>query len=592
MEIRELASGSGDTMDEYGDWRAYNERKPLMAERGRAREFRFPQITFIDYKHIEIDRTLLNLFPRLKYKGYLGRFKKLPFQLTIEKFTDEFTDEKNKDRFVGFAQHKEIVRKWLETDLLDLVNRGRPGQAVVSPRPLHGNIYKFRNSDHARDYNSAEQIYWMLHYARRGQDTLEELKRFLFPDMDWNLDKVQQNSATIDIETQAIFHLDNQIKIIDQADSHPPESYPPLCQERADIFAEDILRLLSYEDYIPRSVLVDYLKTLFAFHLALYHLHIIKLLPELVKRPARALPCQVKSCSLAPGKAGLQASCPYHTGLLVEMGDAGNTHMLELARRSTDTHYRRIPAYIQAQLIIKNLHDMAVFLKKTGKAVFPPQGYLLAPDILQYQENTYKTEREKYFNTQLQRMIEKDEEDGGTLSPEVRRVTEMGLSDFEAYIEILMVKRCQFHRRYITECIDSLLLKNRENGLLRQSRTRESPRRFSLGSRLLEVLLQIAVLTPQGTGFVTREIRVDDLLAFLRERYGLYIDCLPPGEGFEKPGIADYQALSRNKEAFKMRLREIGFFQDLSDAYVTQTVTPRYTITPEMAGRKNVLGRG
>ena len=30
--------------------------------------------------------------------------------------------------------------------------------------------------------------------------------------------------------------------------------------------------------------------------------------------------------------------------------------------------------------------------------------------------------------------------------------------------------------------------------------------------------------------------------------------------------------------AFISRLREIGFYSDLSDAYLTQTVTPRYTI--------------
>jgi len=107
---------------------------------------------------------------------------------------------------------------------------------------------------------------------------------------------------------------------------------------------------------------------------------------------------------------------------------------------------------------------------------------------------------------------------------------------------------------------------------------------------LLEVLLQIAVLKPQGASFITREMRIDDLLAFLRNRYGLYIDCLPPGDGFGRPGITDLQALSRNKEAFKMRLREIGFFQDLSDAYVTQTITPRYTITADGKMSKKLLG--
>ena len=568
-----------------------------MAERSRTREFRFPQISFVDYKQIEIDRTLLNLFPRLKYEGYLGRFKKLPFQLTIDAFLDEFTDEKNAESFVGFAQHKEIVRKWLETDLLDLVHRGRPRQAVVSPRPLHGCVYKFRNAEHARDYGTAEQIYWMLYYAPKGQDALRELKRFLFPDMDWNLDKVQLTTTKIDVETQAILHLDKTQTKEDAPDTtRNVERYPSLCMQQANIFAEDILRLLAYENYMPRSVLVDYLKTLFAFHLALYHLHIFKLLPELVKRQ-RPLSCQVKGCPLASGKT-LPGGCPYHTGLVVEMGDASNAHMLELAHRSADIHYRRIPAFIQAQLIIKNLHDMVTYLEKTGKVSKPPRGYFSVADVLQYLDDTYKSEREKHFSSVLRDLIAKDEQqqgdekrDTGTLSPEVKRISEMGLDEFEASIEILMVKRCQFYRRYITECLDSLLLKNKETGLLYQSRAREGQRRFSLSSRLLEVLLQIAVLAPQGTSFVTREIRVDDLLEHLRTRYGLYIDSLPAGEGFDRPSIADLHALSRNKDAFKMRLREIGFFQDLSDAYVTQTVTPRYTITQEMADSKKALGR-
>ena len=38
-----------------------------------------------------------------------------------------------------------------------------------------------------------------------------------------------------------------------------------------------------------------------------------------------------------------------------------------------------------------------------------------------------------------------------------------------------------------------------------------------------------------------------------------------------------------NAPDFKGRLREIGFFRDLSDAFVTQTITPRYTITADGA---------
>lgn len=562
-----------------------------MAERGRDREFRFPQISYIDYKQIEIDRTLLNLFPRLKYDGYLGRVKKLPFQLTIEEFLAEFTDEKYKDVFVGFAEHKDIVYKWLETDLLDLVNRGHPiKQAVVSPRPLHGNTYKFRNTRHARDYGTAEQVYWMLYHASKGPTVLNELKKFLFLGLDAYTDKIQLTTK-IDVETQAILFLDVQVKDDISDTSKNLERYPPLCMRHATIFAEDILCLLAYENYIPRSVLVDYLKILFSFHLALYHLNLFKLLPELIKQQQSGLSCQVKGCALAPAKSSTQPECAYRTGLVIEMGDPANAHMIELACLSADTHYRRIPSFIQAQFMIKNLDDMVNALLKMHKLSRPARGYFSVAELLQFLEHTHDQERNNFFEKRRLELIEKNERNG-ELSPELKRVNEVVSDDFEACIEMLMAERSAFYLRYITECIDSLLLKNRESGLLHRSRTREAQRqrRFTMGSRLLEVLLQIAVLRPQDTSFVTQEMRVDDLLAFLRNRYGLYIDCLPSGDGFGRPSITDLQALSRNKEAFKMRLREIGFFQDLSDAYVTQTIIPRYTITADGKTSNKPLG--
>ncbi len=127
------------------------------------------------------------------------------------------------------------------------------------------------------------------------------------------------------------------------------------------------------------------------------------------------------------------------------------------------------------------------------------------------------------------------------------------------------------------------MLKKRSGALLAQSRAKNAPRRFVLDSRLLEVLLQIAVLRVGETGYHTAEMRIDDLLTFLRERYGLYIDQLPLDEGFPAPSIDDRKALRTNLQAFTARLREIGFYRDLSDAYVTQTVVPRYTIAEKRA---------
>jgi hypothetical protein len=161
------------------------------------------------------------------------------------------------------------------------------------------------------------------------------------------------------------------------------------------------------------------------------------------------------------------------------------------------------------------------------------------------------------------------------LDPEIRRITDMNLSDLDTFVEVLMALRGPFHRRYITEFIDSLL-KRGNAGMMHQSKS--SPRRFAMGSLLLEVLLQIAVLDHDNAAFRTRELRIDELLGFLRERYGICVDVLPPGDGFGEPSIDDRRALRSNLDALKGRLRELGFFRDLSDAYVTQTITPRYSI--------------
>ncbi len=547
-----------------------------MAIKGRDKEFRLPKVSYVDYKHIEIDRTLLNLFPRLKFNGFLGRARVRVQMITVEKFLEDFKDDKYRDKFRGFSEHEDIVRKWLETDILDLVNRGRLSQAVVSPRPLHGNTYKFRNTKHARDYSTSEQLYWMLNYARNGlgQAACDDLKSLLFEGLDINTDQIL-TSSKIDVETQAILHLDSQVK--DEAESKHPERYPPLCVGQGDLLADDVLRLLAYKSYMPRSVLIEYLKILFSFHLGLYHLRLLKLLPTLVRRQGGDPICAMQSCPMQPKNALPHGACPHRIGIVVDMVDRQNPHMSELARRSAEAHYRRIPPFIQAMFITKKLDEMASYLCSINKMAQPASGFFAVGDVLQLLQSARAQDRENYFQSRLANLIESSGSDGA-LDPETKRVTEMGLGAFETYIEILVALRGRFHREYLTRCLDSLLLKNSDARLLSQSRAKGSPRSFTLGSRLLEVLLQVAVLSPKGASFQTREIRVEDLLSFLRERYGLFIDRLPADDGFSNPSIIDREATRRNVETFKTRLREIGFFQDLSDAYVTQTVTPRYTI--------------
>lgn len=542
-----------------------------MSIKGRDKEFRTPKTTYVDFKHIEMDRVLTMLFPRLKYDGYASRRPPRGGDLTVEEFMADFLE--HPEWFSGFDHFPQVVHRWIETDLMDVVNRGKANQAVAAPRPLHGNTYKFRNAKHTRDYGAAEQIYWMLFYARKGkgQAARDALKRFFFPGIDLVTDRYDPG-ASVDVETQAILRLDHQVTQ-DMKDSKEPLRFQPLCIGQADIMADDILRLLAYEPYIPRSVLVEYLKTLMAFHLALYHLKLLQILPKMVKQRS---------------DNALETS-PDPVALVVDMGDVNNPHMAELARKSTDRLYRQIPAFVQANFVVKKLDEMAEYLgKKTGKLAIPGGGVFTVGDLVSLLKPEHDAERQAYFKFRLASLIEESTSGNEDVDPEIREVTGMGLGEFESFIEILMAYRGKYHRQYITECLDSLLLKNKENGLLTQSRTKGSPRRFVLGSKLLEVLLQVAVLTQDSGRFVTREVRIEELLALLRNRYGLHIDRLPEGAQANS-SILDRRALRLNLEAFKRRLREIGFYEDLSDAYVTQKVSPRYAI--ERNDRTDTNGR-
>jgi hypothetical protein len=556
-----------------------------MALQKKDREFRLPKISYLDFKYIEMDRVLTGLFERLEHGGYPSVFRDKR-ELTVDKFVDDIIDAS--DRFLGFGQHRDMVERWVETHLMDIVNRGKANAAVAGPRPLHGYTYRFRNPKHSRDYGAAQHLYQMLHHARNlsGHRAIEHLKGFFFDGFD-KITRELNEKALTDIETATLLHFLSQRK--DTADTRSGgERFAPVCIGSADLMAEDIQRLLFYKPFMPRAVMVEYLKILLSFHLALYHLRLLKLLPAWQKIEGANPLCAEAVCPMKPRQQREpQGDCPYKLGLFVDLSGSAESATAALAERSADGYLRRIPSFVRAYFVAKKLDEFSEHLLRRGKLIRPLNSVFSVGELYGLQTEPFAEERDKFFGKRLAGLLESLSEGEGSLDAEVEAITKMGLSDFETYIEILVALRGAFHRKYIIESLDATMQKNKSGALLAQTRTRNAPRRFTLESRLLEVLLQIAVLRPGGDqGYFTGEMRIDDLLSFLRERYGLYIDQLPPGEGFASPTIDERKALRNNVQAFTGRLREIGFYRDLSDAYVTQTVVPRYTIAEKSEGAR------
>jgi|GEM_PF-206804 len=573
-----------------------------MALSKQDREFRLSQISYLHFKRLAMDRVLIAFFARLHHRGFPHRLLRKT-ELTTDAFVEKFLDQP--EWFRGFASHPEILRRWIETQLMDMVNRGKPNQAIAAPRPLHGITYRFRNPKRSLDYGASQHLYEMLHGARdgKGDQAIEQLRRFFFQGYDPVTGRVTRD-VPLDVETRALMRLLDHVD--DRPDTTARVCHPPLCVGAADLLAADVMRLLCYQHFVPRSVMVDYVKVLFSFHLALYHLRLLKLLPALLQQKEAGsnlthcaqctLDRQRPETSLSETDSGeTQASCPYQVGLLVDLTAQSDSHMAVSAQQSADTHFRRIPAFVKAYFTTKKLHEFALSLVQRAKLPHPATGHFRVEEIWHCLEPTYTAERNSFFQQRVSRLVQDGSEEGnGGLDPAIEAATTMGLDAFGTYIEILMALRGPSHRTEIAACIDSLLLKNRPGALVAQSGTRAmSSRRFILDSRLLEVLLQLAVLRPGGRlGYHSRELRVDELSAFLRKRYGLYIDRLPGDDGFRDPSITDHKALRSNLQAFTSRLRKIGFYHDLSDAYLTQTITPRYQVGPDGETATHTASRG
>ncbi|MFJ9431103.1 hypothetical protein ACIRQY_15790 [Streptomyces sp. NPDC101490] len=541
-----------------------------MSVNGKDREFRHPGISYLDYKALEMDRVLTAFLARLWHRGLPSRLRRNR-ELTVDSFVELIRDYP--EGFAGFAADTDTTRRWVETHLLDLVSRGRTTAKVAGPRPLHGFAYRFRNSRQSRSYGADEQLYTMLEHSSSGDYVLSRLRGFFFPGVESGTGRIT-SAVTTDVETQALLHLVAQAEghIADTPnDAAPHRVYAPPCPQQEELLAEDVLKLLQHEQQIPRSVLVDYLKLLFAFHLALHHLRMMKLVPAAVALGRLDTGC-------ATGHRGGAAHCTYQPHLFTDLTGLPDSGPARLAARSAEAWYRRIPAFVQASYTIKKLDDLAEYLVGRGRYVYAGgKRYFTAAELLPLLSSGYEGEREAYAAARLAVVL-------GSVKPEdqpseVRQLTSLGLSEFSVYIELLQYYRGANRRSYFTDCLDSMLLRNRPGALLAGTRGKQGGRRFALDSRLLEVLLQICLLQPDGRGgFSTTALRVDEFLSVLRERYGLHVDRLPHDDGFSGGHLDDQAALRENRAAFLHRLREIGYYQDMSDAYLTQTITPRYHV--------------
>lgn len=500
-------------------------------------------IFYVDVKSVKLDRVLTNLFIKMYADGapVSMSFRK---EYTIDILKEHLAILEDQGDIRGVTDNPDGIEDWLRSSLLELVNRGNVVKEHVSTlKPLHLLSFRVQNSKYCRDYRASDQLYLML---RSNPEVMRGLVKYLSKGWDKQTGELVK-SEDLDVDTTGILYITKPLKERKTLNKVAGSIPQPFLRKQAALFNDDICRLLLYKDKLPRAVFIDYLRILCGFHLALYAMKVIYLLPKMVDAGSR------------------QVTDDW--SLLLDVTDDLNSIVSTYACKDVEILQNSIGKYIRATYMVDIIQDR--------KACSIDE----ALRILKEENNKSDGFYESVLNGIRKDLPTSDEKEFD--KEDFREMLELFPEEdyFDMLVHVLEKSNLgNYQYRYLHEFLDAVTMKNSPSKLLADSRSRRHPRRGALGSKLLETLVQLLVLKEKSDGsYETRSLSIDELIQEIRNRYGLIINGVSE-ERFANADVEMNEAFRTNVEAFKDKLRQIGFYTDMSDACILQKIRPRYKL--------------
>lgn len=536
-----------------------------MALDKKHKSFRFSKVMPIDANNVIFEQAFARLLVLVRTKG-------LPITSTSKEtlYPENLVEiiSADKDHFRGIRddeQRKRLLEHWIASDFATCVREGRghSGKArIASMKPIHMSTIKLLDP-RIRSQDRDVSVFLFNVFRDSGLLEMDSLLPFLTlgtKDFGQDLKLDEPAAKTLDIETLFLLRLLEHFNV-DKADLRKKvPTHEFLCLAQKQLIVNDTARLLVYKDSIPRRELIQYLMMLLAFHTALYCIKTFSMVNELVEtKKFRCSRCKgIKADSLQD----LQ-HCDHHPDIFVDLTNGQNETCNDLAMSNVANHYATMYRYFRSHYKLAKLEEFARTFNYSGGL----------DELVKFMNHK---DLNGYFRVKLSDVTAVG--DGEEQDPEVRAILDLQMSPFDTYTEILTQKtfitRIKNHKKLMA----SLCGLNRDDGFLHGGRGKK--RKYVLGNQLLELLVQLAVVRHSARhGFYTEPISITNFLDWLRNRYGIYIDTLKGGS--DSPEVA--RALEVNYAALKDRLRQLGFFTDLSDASISQVIRPRFPINQGQA---------
>ena len=500
-------------------------------------------LLYVDFKSVKLDRVLTNLFIKMYADGQpvTLAFRK---EYTIDILKENLATLESQGVIYGVKDNPDGVEDWLRSSLLELVNRGNVIKEHVSTlKPLHLLSFRVQNNKYCRDYRASDQLYLML---KSNPEVMKGLVRYLSKGWDKTTGDINKQEE-LDVDTTGILYITKPLRERKGINKEVVVTPKPLLKKQAALFTDDIRRLLLYKDKLPRAVFIDYLRILCGLHLALYTMKVVYLLPKMIAAGTREV--------------------EDDWSMVVDVTDNLDSQVAPYACKDIERMENSYGKYIRATYMV----DIVQNRKRCG-----------VDDALRILKEDNNKQGE-YYETILglikEELLEKSENEFD--QNDLNEMLELFPKNdyFDMLVHVLEKSNLgASQHKFIHDFIDAVCMKNTSSMLMADSRSKRHPRRGALGSKLLETMVQLLVLKEKNNGtYETCSLSIDELACAIRKRYGLIINGIEE-ERFSDADVEMNAAFRLNMEAFKNKLRQIGFYTDMSDACILQKIRPRYKL--------------
>ena len=531
---------------------------------------KFDLVFTVEMNDFDVEMLLPSLFHLVRTKG-----RRVGKAVDPDLYQEYLSRLAQSDTVQGFAGHhnRALLDRWVRTSVVKMGGRGRAhsGEQMTYLFPTTMLTYKAGLPKEITRLRGVHNfVYAVLLSHSNDPVKLDRLFRDalgagLQLDDGEPFNGRYDGASDIDIETMLSIRFLDQLNAAGVGPVSPEVNVTrnaPRLRNQSEYFAADILNTLrSYKAELPTTVLTRFLLALINCHLFVYSMRLMNWVIGIASGEDRAY-----------RKHEFFVDCTGQRGSYCD----------ELARSCLERDLEMLERYGRCSLRLRTL-DRFLSLSPQLRAGLPEReadsgSYLRAITNLASEGRIEAKADQEFEQICVENGLNASEESESAEETEemnyIRQLRDSGtVGPLDRLIQVLFEAQRKSAMKNLTGWFNSVAGVNRSYGLATgNTRGRWRVARYSLSNELLSTWVHaaLAAFGTESDGDIQASPRLPlrEFLKWLEDRYGVLINR-PPDFDTSAEAVA---AAHENLEAFKVRLRQIGVFQNLSDDFEAQYI--------------------